>query len=104
MCISVQPVDEGTTLANFAPQLKEDLSQHVGDYDLVSEGDITLDDGTPAYQIVFSGTMEGYILKAKYVIVIQEANAFLMLGFTMPATFEQEEAVLDEVIHSFHVE
>jgi len=101
---SVFPVGEETTLAEFIPQLKEDLSKRVGDYDLVSEGEITLDDGTPAYEIVFSGIMEGYALKAKYVIVIRRANVFLAQGFTMPPRFEQDEAAIDEVIHSFHLE
>ena len=102
--IMVRAWTEETTLADYASKLKEDISTHMGDYELFSEGEITLADGTPAYEIVFSGTMEGYHLKCKYVIVIQEANIFLLQGFTMPAQFEQDEAVLDEVIHSFHLE
>ena len=101
---SVVPIDEETTLAEFIPQLKEDLIKHVGDYALVSEGEMILNDGTPAYEIVFSGIMEGYTLKAKYVIVISRANAFLAQSFTMPPRFEQDEAAIDEVIHSFHLE
>ncbi len=102
--IIVRAWTEETTLAEYASNLKKDIGKHVGDYELVSEGEITLDDGTPAYEIVFSGTMEGYLLKCKYVIVIQEANVFLMQGFNMPAQFEQDEAVLDGVIRSFHLE
>ena len=102
--IVVRAWTEETTLAEYTSNLKKDIGKHVGDYELVSEGEITLDDGTPAYEIVFSGTMEGYNLKCKYVIVVQEANVFLMQGFNMPAQFEQDEAVLDEVIHSFHLE
>jgi len=102
--VSLSPVGEGTTLAEFGPQLAQDLGQHWADYELISEGEITLDDGMPAYEIVFSGTMEGYNLKAKYVVVIQETQAFFIMGFSMPARFEQDEAVLDEVIHSFHLE
>jgi len=102
--VSVSPVGEGTTLAEFGPQFSQDLSQHWGDYELVSEAEITLDDGTPAYEIVFSGTSEGYALKCKYVVVIQEANAFFITGYSMPARFEQDEAAIDEVIHSFHLE
>lgn len=100
----VQPVGEGTTLAEYGPQLSQDIGQIWGDYELVSEGEITLDDGTPAYEIVFSGTMEGYALNAKYVIVIQGTQAFWVMGFSMPGSFEQDEAVLDEVIYSFHLE
>ncbi|MBE9501536.1 MAG: hypothetical protein IMY87_03810 [Chloroflexi bacterium] len=102
--VGVSSVGEETTLAEFGPQLSQDLSQHVGDYELISEGELTLDDGTPAYEIVFSGTMEGYTLKGKYVIVIQGTQAFFVMGFSMPAHFEQDEAVLDEVICSFHLE
>lgn len=102
--VSVSPVGEETTLAEFGPQFSQDLSQYVGNYELVSHGEITLDDGTPAYEIVFSGIMKGYNLKCKYVIVIQEATAFFIMGYSMPARFEQDEATLDEVIHSFHLE
>ena len=102
--VSVSPVGEGTSLAEFGPQLSQDLSQHWGDYELVSKGEITLDDGTPAYEIVFTGIREGYNLKSKYVIVIQGAQAFFIMGFSEPARFEQDEAALDEVIHSFHLE
>ncbi len=101
--VSVSPVDEGTTLAEFGPGLNQELGQHWGNYELFSQGEITLDDGTPAYEIVFSGIGEGYNLKGKYVIVIREATGFFIMGFSMPALFEQDEAVLDEVIHSFHL-
>jgi len=102
--VSVSPVGEGTTLVDYGPELSQGLSQHWGDYELVSEGEITLDDGTPAYEVVFSGTMEGYALKSKYVMVIRGAQAFFIMGFSTPARFEQDEAAIDEVIHSFHLE
>ena len=63
-----------------------------------------MDDGAPAYEIVFSGTMEGYTLKCKYVIVIQGSQAFFLMGYSMPDRFEQDEAAMDEVICSFHLE
>ncbi len=63
-----------------------------------------MDDGTPAYEIVLSGTMKGYTLKCKYVIVIQETQAFFIMGYSMPDQFEQDETAMDEVIHSFHLD
>jgi hypothetical protein len=102
--VSQSPVAEGTTLAEYGPQLSQDISQRYADSELFSEGNIALDDGTPAYEIVFSGTIQGYNLKGKYVIVIQGTQAFYIMGFSMPATFEQDEATIDEVIHSFHLE
>ena len=104
LSIVVRAWTEETTLAEYASELKKDISKHVGNYELMSEGEITLDDGTPAYEIVFSGTMEGLHLKCKYVFIVQEARMFLMQGFNMPDRFEQDEAVLDEVIRSFHLE
>jgi len=102
--VSQSLLPEGTTLVEYGPQLSQDISQRVGDYKLFSETNVTLDDGTPAYEIVFSGTMEGYILKSKYVVLLQGTQAFYIMGFSMPTTFEQDEAALDEVIHSFHLE
>jgi len=67
-------------------------------------GEIALDDGTPAYEVVFNGTMGGYFLTCKYVVVITEADDFLLMGFSLPGTFAQDEPVLDEVIGSFHLE
>lgn len=102
--VSVTPVEEGTTLAGYGPGLSQQLGQYWGNYELVSEGEITLDDGTPAYEIVFSGTAEGYTLKGKHVIVIQGTQAFFVIGYSMPDGFEEDEAALDEMIQSFHLE
>ena len=95
---------ETTTLAESASMLKSMFSEQLGDYEFLSEGEITLDDGTPAYEIVFNGTMGGFLLTCKYVIVSPEANGFLIMGFSLPGSFEQDEPVLDEVIGSFHLE
>jgi hypothetical protein len=102
--VAIQAVEEGTTLADYGPQLSQGLGQIWGDYELASDGEITLDDGTPAYEVVFSGTMEGYSLKGKYVVVIEGTQAFFIMGFSMLATFEQDEATLNEVVYSFHLE
>jgi len=40
----------------------------------------------------------------KSVIVIREADVFLVQGFTVPDRFEQAEPFLDEIIGSFHLE
>ncbi len=102
--VSASPVGEETILAEFGPQFSQSMSEYWGDYELVSEGEITLDDGTTAYETVCSGTREGYALKAKYVVVIQGTQAFFIMGYSTPAQFEQDEAAIDEVIHSFHLE
>ena len=95
---------EEATPAEAASKLKSMFSEELGDYEFISEGEIALDDGTPAYGIVFNGTMGGYFLTCKYVIVITEVYGFLLTGFSLPGSFEQDEPVLDEVIGSFHLE
>ncbi len=102
--VMVRTWTEETTLAESASKLKKQFSEQVGDYKFLSEGEITLSDGTPAYEFEFSGTMGGYLLTCKYVIVIQEAKCFLLMGFSLPGSFEHDEPVLEEVIGSFHLE
>ena len=75
--VSVSPVGEGTTLAEHGPQLSQDLGQYWAEHELVSEGEITLDDGTLAYEVVCSGTIDGNAYKCKYVIVFRELRLSL---------------------------
>jgi len=102
--VMVRSWTEETTLAEAAANLKQMYSENIGNYELLAEGEITLDDGTPAYEFVFKGTMEGYLLKCKCVTVIQETEVFLLMGFSLPGSFEQDEPILDEIISSFHLE
>ena len=95
--------EEETTLDEAASKLKSMFSE-LGDYEFLSEGEITLNDGTPAYEFVFNGTMGGYFLTCKFVVVIREVDFFLVQGFSLPDRFQQDEPVMDEVIRSFHLE
>ncbi len=74
------------------------------DYELLSEGEITMDDGTPAYEFVFNATMEGFYLTAKCVIVMRGEDGFNLMGFGPVSTFAHDEAIIDAVIRSFHLE
>jgi hypothetical protein len=96
--------EEEVTLDEVATKLQKQFSESTGDYELLSEGEITLDDGTPAYEFVFNGTMGGYFLTCRFMVVIREADIFLVQCFSLPSHFEQDKAVLDEVIRSFHFE
>lgn len=101
--ISMPPAEEEITLDEFGPMIKEDLSQKWRGFELISEGEILLADKTPAYEIVFSGIMENYTITSKYVIVSRETQVFLIMGFSLPANFEQDKVAIDEVINSFHL-
>jgi len=102
--VSVVPVDEGMALDEYGLQVSRDLGHDWSNHELVSQGEIALRDGAPAYEIVFSGTTEGRTLKCKYVIVIRETEAFFVMGFTNPDRFEQDEATIDKIIYNFHLE
>ena len=93
-----------TTAEEAAATLQQVYSENFADYELLSEGEITLADGTPAYEFIFNATMEGYFLTAKCVIVMRGEDAFNIMGFGSPSTFAQDEPVLDEIIGSFHLE
>jgi len=93
-----------TTVEEAAATLQQVYSKNFADYELLSEGEITLADGTPAYEFIFNATMEDYFLTAKCVIVMRGEDAFNIMGFGPPSTFAQDEPVLDEIIGSFHLE
>jgi hypothetical protein len=84
--------------------LQQVYSDNFADYEQLSEGEITLDDGTPAYEFVFNATMQGYFLTAKCVTVMRGADVFSIMGFGTPSTFARDELVLDKIIGSFHLE
>ena len=75
------------------------------DYKLISEGEVTLGDGTLAYEFVSSGIVDGgYSRQIKCLIIIHELQAFFALGFSTPDRFEQDEAILDKILYSFRLE
>jgi hypothetical protein len=95
---------EETTAEEAALKLQQMYSEISADYELLSEGEITLADGTPAYEFIFNATMQSYFLTAKCVTVMRGADVFSIMGFSQPGTFEQDEPVLDEIIGGFHLE
>jgi hypothetical protein len=90
--------------AEAALTLQQVYQENFPDYELLSEGDYTLDDGTPAHVFVFNATMQGYFLTSKCVIVMRGEDVFYIMGFCPPSTFAQDEPVLDAIIGSFHLE
>jgi hypothetical protein len=87
-----------------AQTLQQVYPDNFPDYELLSEGETTLDDGTPAYQFVFNATMEGYLLTLKCVTLMRGEEVFSLMGFSPVSSFAQDEAVIDAVIGSFHLE
>lgn len=102
--ISLVPLDKETTLAEYVALLIHSLSQDWSNYQLVSQGEKALQNGTRAYEIVFSGTVEERSLKCKYLVVFQGNDVFLVMGFSSPELFEQDEGRMDKFLYSFNLE
>jgi hypothetical protein len=102
--VLIRAWEEATTIEEVALMLQQMYSETFADYELLSEGEITLADGTPAYEFMFNATMEGYFLTCKCVTVVREPDVFFLMGLAPPSIFAQNETVLDEIIGSFHLE
>lgn len=93
-----------TSAEEAALTIQQMYQDNFADYELISEGETTLGDGTPAYKFVFNATMQGYLLTAKCVTVMRGEDIFYLMGFSPIGSFPQDEAVIDAVIGSFHLE
>jgi hypothetical protein len=102
--VMVRAWQEPTTIEGASLTLQQIYSENFADYELLSEGEIALADGTPAYEFMFNATMEGYFLTCKCVTVVRETDVFSIMGLAPPSIFTQNEAVIDEIIGSFHLE
>jgi len=104
--VSLGSVAEGTTLTGYGTQKEQDLSQTLVNYELVSQGEVTLDDGTPAYELVYKYLFKQFnmLLQSKLLYVIRGTEVFTITGVDMLASFTRDEATLDASIYSFHFE
>jgi hypothetical protein len=102
--VMVRAWQEPTSIEEAALSMQQVYSENFADYELLSEGEITLADGTPAYQFMFHATMEGNFLTCKCVTVVRDTDVFSILGLAPPSIFTENEAVIDEIIGSFHLE
>jgi len=105
--ISIQQVAEDATLADYVGSILEGIpgSGYWTNFNLLSQTGVTLDDGTAAYEFVFTGISNlspGYTSKCKYLIVLQGEQAFWIMAASDPALFQQHEPAINQVIYSFH--
>lgn len=105
--ISPQQLPEDTTPQEYVDYVVEDLPSSVywANFDLVSKRSVNVS-GLTAYELVFTGISDlspGYMLKCKYLIVFHEEQVFWVMAATDPDSFEQHEAIIDDVIYSFQI-
>jgi hypothetical protein len=99
-------VAAGTSIADLGAQRKQQLSQDQPQFALISEGAKTLDDGTAAYEIVYTFLVTEYnvTIQDKAVYVIRGTDLFSITGVDMPGSFAASEPKLNEAIYSFHLQ
>ena len=96
---------EDTTLDEYVDAALKSFPDYWASFSLISRRRVTLG-GAPAFEIVFTGMSDlspGYTLKCKYLVVLDEAQAFWVMAATDPSIFAQHEPVINEVIYSFRL-
>ena len=71
---------------------------------VVSEGETTLADATPAYEVTYVLPTEDYNVKGKYACVIRGAQVFEFLSFCPEGDYGANQASIDGFMASFHLE
>jgi hypothetical protein len=89
------------TQADFVSEGKTYL-QSLPDYSLISERQVTTDDGTPGREIVARGDMgKGEVEKFRFVIVTRDKQGFWVGVSGMPSDFDQQSQTIDAIAESF---
>ncbi|GAF68624.1 unnamed protein product, partial [marine sediment metagenome] len=94
---------EVTSCQKHASSLTEEVSEVSGSQ-IISEEEITLIDGTPAYEVVYIFPQEDYEVKGKYVCVIQGTQVFEILVFSLKDDFDANQTSIDNLVSSFRLE
>lgn len=97
-------VVEAKTPAEAAAAIIERFKLAPPAFNPVSQGKATLKDGTPAHEIIYTGTERGYSMKGKILIVLAGGGrAFFVQGNTTQDLYDKQEAQINEVIYSFRL-
>ena len=105
--VIVMPSGGVASAAQMAAGFIEGMKGVVPDMEVVSQGAVSLDDGTPAYEFVYRGTPPsamGMKLEFKILLVVRGDQGFMVEGYSMPEMFAGQEEVIDSVLYSFHLE
>jgi len=105
--MSVKPSDGATSVVEEAAGFVKAITENLPDTEIISRGEVPLADGTPAYEVVYTGTpfwTMGLKAKFKMLLVLGEEHLFFIQAYTSPEEFSQREAEIDSVLYSFRLE
>jgi oligopeptide transport system substrate-binding protein len=96
----VDRIYESTTAKDFALYVVSDFSE-AKDYRTISEGEVTLGEGTEGYEVVFSHKEGAFNIKRNITSVIRGTQAFVMMIYTLSSTYDKEQGTINEIVSSF---
>jgi hypothetical protein len=104
--VYLESVEAGTTIDELGPQRSQQLSQEMDEFQLISEGEVKLNDGTPAYEIECQFLVMQYnvYIQEKSLYVIRGTELFSITGADITSSFAASEAKLDGSIYTFHLQ
>jgi len=102
--VVLMAVEEGKTAAEVGSEFAEQAGEIYTDFEVVSQGEITREDGTSAYEVVYIGAPPGAgVMEMKVVFVVRGTQCFWLQGYSSPEKFAEHEPIIDEVIQSFRL-
>jgi oligopeptide transport system substrate-binding protein len=95
---------EGTDLAEFARGLKDELGL-VESVELLSDGPVTLRDGTPAWEITLGWQDEdGNAMQGRGYAAVTASNGYLVFLYARPEVIETRTQTVAAIAGSLHLE
>ena len=92
-----------TTPQEYAAQNAEVLEEVLVQFQVVSEGDVLFGEDV-GYELVFTWVEGGIQGKGRMVFLIRGSQAFIIWAYSTEQDFDQNEATIDRIISSFHLE
>ena len=101
--VFIQYLSKAMTPQEYAASAIKDFEQGLGDFKVLSEGEIKV--GVESgYEQVFVGTQSGVPLEVKLVSLIRGSQAIVILAASPQANFDSQKGNFDDIIHSLRLE
>jgi len=107
VAVTVMPSRGATTVVQVGLGFVETIKGQVADAEVVSQKEVSLADGMPAYEIVYVGTPPGAMgmkIVTKILLALRGEQTFMLQGYTTPQQFAQQQPEIDSVLYSFRLE
>ncbi|MFC1963279.1 ABC transporter substrate-binding protein [Chloroflexota bacterium] len=101
--VLLEYLTDEVTPVGYASTIKAGIEQEAA-IELISEKEITLEDGTSGYEIFYTMTSSGIEAKAMMIFVVRGSRGFIIQAFGASINFEQLLDTIDKVVYSFRLE